>query len=152
MLSLPMLAYIVGKLEHEPSEQAYQQLPFGEWEQQPIEEITLDHCIVTSPPTYTKNGKGYLWECIVFAPPDLFHQQQNDTYHLHASAYAKEAHKKRLQPGDVVLLTGTPTYTQEVTLQSGDTQIINHLNVSALTIQTRAQRQTIVVFDAKNSK
>ncbi len=112
-------------------------------------EITLERCVITAQPSYTKKGKGYLWDCIVQALPDLFNQEQHDTYHLHAATYAKEANKQHVQPGDVVRLTGIPS-TQEITLQGGQTHTINHLTVSEVKVISRAPRQTITIFDAKN--
>jgi hypothetical protein len=142
----------MGRREQEPGHEAdYTQMTFAEWEAQPTEEITLDHCIVTALPTYTRNGKGYTWDCSVHVPPDLFNQERNDMYQVHAGTYAKEAHKKKVRPGDVVMLTGTP-YTQEITLQGGETQTINHLTVSAITVLARSQRQTITVFEAEKQK
>jgi hypothetical protein len=140
----------VARQEQEPGANAeYQQLTFGEWEAAPVAEITLDRCIITAQPTYSKKGKGFLWDCVVQALPDLFNQDENTVYHLHATAFAKEANKRHLQPGDVVQLMGIPS-TQELTLQGGETQIIHHLHISALTVLSRAPRKTITVFDPKN--
>jgi hypothetical protein len=142
----------VSRKEHEPgkaSDEHFQQMTFEAMEDLVQPEIILDRCLVTSQPTYTKKGKGYQWDCIVRTLPDLFNQEQNETYHLHAATSAKEASKKRVQPGDILLLRGIP-YSQELPLQSGETQTINHLTVSEITVLARAPRKTITVFDAKN--
>jgi hypothetical protein len=55
-------------------------------------------------------------------------------YHLNRSGnYEEEANSKGLQPGDVVHVTGVP-WTQTIDLQSGDTTVINGLNVSNTTL------------------
>ncbi len=137
----------MARQEHEPGqEQQYSQLHFEAWEDHPTPEMTLDYCIVTTQPTYAKNGKGYVWDCAIYAPPDLLNQDRNETYHLHASNYAQEANKKRLKPGDVVLLTGVP-WTQDIVLQGGETQTLNHLTVSEIVVVSRAARKTITVYE-----
>src|ERR1700730_13598590 len=64
-------------------------------------ETTLDCCIVTTRPTYKKHGQGMQWDCSVYAPPDIFQQDRDMTYSLHATTYAHEAQGKHLKPGDV---------------------------------------------------
>ncbi len=87
----------------------------------------------------------------MYAPPDLFHQEQNDTYQLHATTYATEVKRKRLKPGDVVTITGIPS-TQRITLQNGTTQEVKHLAVSELLVISRAPRKTVTVYEAKQKK
>lgn len=139
--------------EHEPEEveAQYHQLTFAAMEAFTPEVITLERCQVTTPPTYSKKGNGYLWDCVVQVLPDLFNQEQNGTYHLHAATYAKEANRKRVQPGDILLLRGIPS-TQELPLQSGETQTITHLALSEITVLSRAPRKTVTVFDAAQHK
>ena len=132
-------------------EAALQQLSFEGLAGREPEPIVVEHCIVTSEPIYVKQKKGAVWECAVHAPPDLFHQEQDDTYQLHATAYAVEAKKKRLRPGDVVTATGALTI-QHIALQNGTTQEIKHLAVSDLVVVSRASRKTVTVYEAKQKK
>ena len=81
-------ASFVARAEDEPE---LQQPTFGELEAVEPEPTVIEHCIVTSEPIYVKNKKGAVWECAVHTPPDLFHQEQDDTYQLRATAFANEA-------------------------------------------------------------
>src|SRR2546421_298354 len=117
----------------------------------PEEETVLEHVIVESLPTYRKNGKGYEWDCVVYCPPDIFHQDRNDTYEVHAKSYAAEAKKKRLRPGDIVTLKGS-AQTQEIQLNGGETRVINHLKVSDIQVIKRARRESITVYEQKRGK
>jgi hypothetical protein len=115
------------------------------------EPMVVEHCIVTSEPVYAKQKKGAVWECAVHVSPDLFHQEQDDTYQLHATTYATEAKKKRLRPGDIVTVTGTLSI-QRIALQNGTTQEMKHLAVTELLVVSRAPRKTITVFEAQQKK
>jgi hypothetical protein len=138
----------VPRKEDEP---LFQQLAFEGLAELEPEPIVVEHCIVIQAPTYHKNKQGTLWECVVYAPPDLFHQEQNDTYQLHATTYANEAKKKRLKPGDVVTVTGILS-TQHIALQNGTTQEIKHLAVSDVLIVSRAPRKTVTIYEAQQNK
>src|SRR5437879_7498774 len=116
----------MARQEQEPE---LEQLTFSGLEALEPEKVTVEHAIVTKEPTYAKRKNGALWNCAVYAPPDLFHQEQNDTYQLAATTYASDANRKRLKPGDVVTVTGTLT-TQQITLQNGATEIIKRLVVA----------------------
>src|SRR5579859_4305102 len=130
--------------EREPLEQ--QSL----WQEEKPETITLEACIVEALPTY-RRGKVPTWDCVVYAPPDIFHQERNETYHVHATTYAQEANKKRLRPGDIVTLTGFPS-TQELELQNGETTTIHHLTVSEITVLKQAKRESITVYERKQRR
>jgi hypothetical protein len=115
------------------------------------EEMTLEHVMVTSQPTYRKNGNGYAWDCVVSCQPDIFHQDRNETYEVHAKTYAAEAKKKRLRPGDLVTLKGIAS-TQTIEVVSGEKRSINHLTVSEITVNKRAKRESITVYERKQGK
>lgn len=135
----------------EKEEAGYQQMTFEAMEGLAPPEITLERCVVTVLPTYRKKGQGYQWECVVKELPDLFNQESEETYHLHAATYAKEAHSKRLRPGDVLQLWGVIS-TQELPLQSGETETLHHLTVSKIAVLKRAPRRTITIFEAERHK
>jgi len=134
--------------EHEPE---LEQLTFSGLEDLDAEKITVERCLVTREPTYAKRKKGAVRECAVYAPPDLFHQEQNDTYQLHATTYASEVNKKRLKLGDVVTVTGTLT-VQQVMLQNGTLAVLKRLAVSDVLVISRAIRKTVTIFEAEQKK
>src|SRR5450755_1404499 len=113
--------------------------------------MTLEHVLVTSQPTYRKNGNGYAWDCVVSCQPDIFNQDRNETYEVHAKTYAPEAKKKRLRPGDIVTMKGA-RYTQEVQLNGGEERIINNLTVTEILVIQRAKRENITVYERKRGK
>ena len=115
------------------------------------EEVTLEYCIIEAVPVYKKQGTGYRWECEVYCPPDIFHQERHDSYHVQTKASAKEANKKRLLPGDVVWLKGTP-YTQEIDMVGGGKKTINHISVSSVEVVRRAKRESITVYEKRRYK
>ncbi len=114
-------------------------------------ETILDHAMVESLPAYRKQGKGAEWGCAVSCPPDIFHQDRNDSYQVHARTYAPEAKKKRLRPGDIVTLRGS-VHTQEIQLSGGETQVIYHLTVTDIIVMKRARRESISVYERKRGK
>lgn len=114
-------------------------------------ETILENCMVTTRPLYKKHGQGMLWECSVYAPPDIFNQERDMRYQLHTTTYAQEAQGKHLKPGDVVTLRGI-TWTQELTLQSGETTIINHLTVSHIAVGSRAPRKSVTIYEQQQGK
>ena len=116
----------------------YQQLSLNGWETERQEEVMFEYCIIEALPVYKKQGTGYIWECEVYCPPDIFHQERNAYYHVQTKASAKEANKKRLLPGDVVWLKGTP-YTQEVEMVGGGKKTINQVSASRVEVVRRAK-------------
>ncbi len=146
-----LTSFYASSVVRQEDEAALHQLSFEGLAGREPEPIVVEHCIVTSEPIYVKQKKGAVWKCAVHAPPDLFHQEQDDTYQLHATIYATEAKKKRLRPGDVVTVTGTMSM-QRIALQNGTTHEIKHLAVSNLLVVSRAPRKTVTVYEVKQHK
>ncbi len=137
-------------MEREPEQEKYQQLSFAGFEHEKQEEVMLENAVVQSLPIWKKQGKSYEWGCSVFCPPDIFNQDRSDNYEVHAKAYAMEAKKKRLRPGDVVTLRGI-TYTQEIETANGK-KTVNHFTVSEVEVIRRARRVSITVYEQKRGK
>ncbi|SRR6266487_1913613 len=111
----------------------------------------MEYVVVENLPTYRKNGKGYEWGCVVYCPPDIFNQDRNETYEVHAKTYAGEAKKKRLRPGDIVTIKGSK-YIQEIQLNGGEERVVNHLTVTDIAVIRRAKRESITVYERKREK
>ena len=142
----------MGSVEQKPDQTpAYQQLTFAEAEPEPTAEVTLENCIVAQRPTYTKIGQVHEWRCSLFAPPDLFHQERDDLVEAHATNYAEAANRKRLRPGDRVVLKGLLSQ-QELPFENGETKVVNYLRVSDILVIERAERKSITVFEQKRGK
>jgi len=114
------------------------------------EEETLEYAVVQSLPVWKKEGKTTEWQCRVYCPPDIFNQDRNASYVLHARTYAAEAKKQRLRPGDVATVRGI-AYTQEVETLKGKTTV-NHVTVSEITVVSRAKRVSLTVYEMKRGK
>jgi hypothetical protein len=137
-------------MERELEQEEYQQLLFAGPEHEKLEEVTLENAVVQSLPTWEKHGKSYEWGCSIYWPPDIFNQERNDSYEVHARTYALEAKKKRLRPGDVVTIKGMP-YTQELETAKGK-KTINHFTVSVIEVISRAKRMSITIYEQKRRK
>lgn len=86
----------------------YTQPVLSELKEQENEAITLERVVVETLPTFTQRNGVYSWDCQVYAEPNIFEQERNQRYQLHARTYANDAKKKRLRPGDIITLTGFP--------------------------------------------
>src|SRR5437016_5654334 len=84
----------------------YSQPTFEGFETEENTETTLENCVVAARPTYKKVGQAHEWHCSLYAPPDIFHQDRDELVEAHATTYAEEANRKRLRPGDRVVLKG----------------------------------------------
>jgi hypothetical protein len=146
-----LTSFYASSVVRQEDEAALQQLSFEGLAGREPEPIVVEHCIVTSEPIYSKLKKGAVWECAVHVSPDLFHQEQDDIYQLHATIYATEAKKKRLRPGDIVTVIGTLSI-QRIALQNGTTQEVKHLAVTELLVVSRAPRKTVTVYEAEKKK
>jgi|SRR5579859_538688 len=139
----------MGRQEHEPGNTpTYNQLSFEDFETE-THEIALFNCVVATEPIYKKEGKSYEWHCTVSAPPDIFSQEHETSYELHAKQYAKEAHRKRLHSGDVIHITGIP-WTQTIALQGGGTTHIHHFTVATITLPAR--HKAVLPLSGENLK
>ena len=138
-------------MEREQDHDEYQQLLFAGLEYEKQEEVTLENTVVQSLPIWEKHGKSYEWGCSVYFPPDIFNQDRSDHYEVHTTAYALEAKKKRLRPGDVVTLKGS-SYTQDIDLTGGEQKTIKHLNVTDIEVIKWAKRMSVTVFEQKRSQ
>lgn len=136
-------------MERKIEQGGYHQLFFAGLETERGEETVLENVVVESLPTWTKSGNSYIWECAVYCPSDIFHQERDEYVELHARAYAAEAKKKRLRPGDTVTLRGFP-YTQAIDL-AGEQKSIKHLNVNDIEIIKRAKRMSVTVYEQKRN-
>ena len=134
------------ELEHDEYQQ---QLLFADLEQGKREEMTLENAVVESLPIWKKHGKSYEWGCVVYCPPDIFNQERNDSYEVHARTYALEAKKKRLRPGDVLTLKGV-AYTQEIETAKEGRKTVNV--VSTIEVISRAKRVSITVYEQQREK
>jgi hypothetical protein len=130
----------------ESEQEAFVQPTLEGFEAQTEEETLLEACIITALPVYTKRGKQEQWHCSVYAPPDIFNQDRDIAYEVHATGYAQEAKRKNLKPGDVVTLRGT-LWAQMLELQGGKTRIINHLTVSHIDVLSRSPRKSVTLFE-----
>lgn len=128
----------------------YHQLVFEGFSGQPEEEKTLPYGIVEETPTVTKNGRGSEWRCVVRVPSDLWTEEET-IYELRATGFATEAKKKRLRPGDVVCLTGTPS-VQEMALAGGEIKRVHQFTVSGMDVIRRAKRTSITVYEQQKPK
>ena len=138
-------------MERESEQEEYQQLLFAGLEQEKREEVIVENAVVESLPIWKKQGNGYEWGCVVYCPPDIFNQERSDTYEVHARTYALEAKKKRLRPGDVIMLKGLP-YTQEIETAKAGRKAVKHFVVSAIEVISRAKRRSITVYEQKREK
>jgi ribosomal protein L21 len=138
-------------MERELEQEEYQQLLFAGFEQEKQEEVIVENAVVESEPIWEKHGKSYEWGCSVYCPPDIFNQDRSDYYEVHAKAYALEAKKKRLRPGDVVTLRGV-RFTQEIETAKEGRKTVNHFVVSAIDVISRAKRRSITVYEQKRKQ
>jgi hypothetical protein len=114
------------------------------------EEVVLPYGIVEAVPTFTKNGKGSQWRCVVRVPADLWTEEER-VYELRATSYATEARKHRLRPSDAVCLTGIPS-VQEIPLADGEVRRIHQFMVSQMEVVKRAKRTSITVYEQQRRK
>ena len=128
-------------------ENEYTESLFTGLEAEKPKEETLEYAVVQSLPVWKKEGKTTEWQCRVYCPPDIFNQERNASYLLHARTYGTEAKKKRLRPGDVATIRGV-AYTQEVETPKGKTTV-NHVTVSEITVVSRAKRVSLTVYETK---
>jgi uncharacterized protein YfaQ (DUF2300 family) len=124
------------------------QSPLFASQEQPVEEIVLERVVVETQPVWTKRKTGAVWQCQVHAPPDLFHQERDETYQVQARSFANEARKKQLRPGDIVTLRGIPT-TQEIETTTGQKRKVYHLLVTMIEVISRAKRVSLTVYERK---
>jgi hypothetical protein len=133
-----------------PEQNDYNQLSLEGFAGQSKEEVSLPYGIVEAMPTFTKNGKGSEWRCVVRVPADLWTEEER-VYELRATSYATEAKKKRLRPGDAVSLTGTPC-VQEIPLAGGEVKRVHQFTVSNMDVIRRAKRTSITVYEQQKRK
>jgi hypothetical protein len=134
-----------------PDRNEYNQLSLEGFAGQPKErEVLLPYGIVEETPTFTKNGKGSEWRCVVRVPADLWTEEER-VYELRATSYATEARKHRLRPGDAVCLTGTPS-VQEIPLTGGEVRRVHQFTVSNMDVVKRAKRTSITVYEQQKRK
>lgn len=93
-------------------------------------------------------GQGHEWHCSLYAPPDIFNQDRDELVEAHATTYAEEASRKRLRPGDRVVLKGFLSQ-QELALGNGETRTVNYIAVSDIVVVKKAERKSITVFEQK---
>jgi hypothetical protein len=113
-------------------------------------EVLLENCVVAARPIYKKVGSGHEWQCSLYALPDIFHQDRDELVEAHATNYAEMANKKRLRPGDRVVLKGLLSQ-QELALENGETRTVNYIRVSDIAVIEKAERKSITVFEQKRS-
>ncbi len=133
------------------SQETYEQPMLTGLETEQPEEVTLDNCLVTARPTYTKHGKTHLWKCSLAAEPDIFHPDRNELVEIHKTTCAEAAHKKRLRPGDRVSVKGV-LQQEELELTNGEKKTVNYLVVSDLHILSRAQRVQMTIYEKRQGR
>lgn len=117
----------------------YEQASFG-LETEPPQPVTFYNCVVKGTPSLKTRKHEVEWRCSIYGQPDLWQQERDDIIEARTSTQALMAHKKRLQPGDVVTLTGY--ITQQDMIETGTrTQHITFVNVAALDVVSRAPRK-----------
>jgi hypothetical protein len=134
-----------------PEENDYSQLSLDGFSgQAKEEEVALPYGIVEEMPTFTKNGKGQEWRCIVRVPTDLWTEEE-PVIEVRATVYANEARKKHLRPGDAISLIGVPS-VQEIALTGGEVRRIHQFTVSQMEVVKRAKRTSITVYEQQKRK
>lgn len=113
--------------------------------------MLLANCIVAARPLYKKAGHGHEWQCSLYAPPDIFHQDRDELVEAHATNYAETANRKRLRPGDRLTLKETLS-RQELSLGNGEKKTVNHLTVSGIVVIEKAVRKSITVYEQKRGR
>src|SRR5258708_38100493 len=109
-------------------------------------EATFDNCVIVSRPQYTKSGKTAQWQCGIHASPDMFHQDRDEFIVARATVNARFANSLRLMPGDRVNITGQLSQ-QELSLESGEKKLVNHLTVTGIVVIEKAVRKSITVYE-----
>ncbi len=112
------------------------------------EETELANCLVLSRPEYTDTGKKHEWVCTIHAQPSIF-QPETDTVFLASASneLAVKARRKRLKPGDRVVLTGV-TRTDSFLLSSGETRTIHRISLTlAPQLFVKEKRISTTVFE-----
>src|SRR5260370_38586290 len=117
------------------------------------QETELDNCLVLRLPEYKDTGKKQEWLCSLHAQPSIF--QQDTDMELIASATNELAilsKRKRLKPGDRVVLTGI-LRVDTLTFPTGQTQTINRLALTqAPQMVAREKRVSTTVFEQRKAR
>jgi hypothetical protein len=129
----------------------YNQLSLEGVEPEKRNEVTIENCVVLTRPTYKKNGKRPEWQCSLYAPPDIFHQERDDLIEAQTTSFAQSANTLRLRPGDRLDISGVLSQ-HELTLGNGEKKLVHHLVVSDIHILKRAERVSLTVYERKRGK
>jgi hypothetical protein len=114
-------------------------------------ETVLERVVVETMPIFRQQKAGSEWSCQVHAPSDIFHQERNEHYQLRARAYAREAQRQRLRPGDIVTLHGIPS-SQEIETTAGEKRRIYHFTVTKIEVLSRSKRISLTVYEKQRGK
>ncbi len=114
-------------------------------------ETILERVVVETMPIFKQRKAGSEWTCQVYAPADIFNQERNEQYQHLARAYAHEAKKHRLRPGDIVTLHGTPS-SQEIETAAGEKRLIHHFHVTKIDVVSRSKRISMTVYEKQRGK
>lgn len=120
-------------------------------ETQPLPEIELGNCLVTTAATFRKRVKGNEWHCHIAVMPDLLHPEQEGEFAAHAyNHYADMAHSYHLRPGDRAVMRGT-LQAQIILLENGEQASVNQFCVTAIEVISRSKRTSITVYEQRKN-
>jgi hypothetical protein len=118
-------------------------------ETQPLPEIELGNCLVTTAGKLRKRARGNEWQCQIVVAPDLLHPEQEGEFEVHAyNHYADMAQSYHLRPGDRAVMRGT-MQSQAILLENGEQAIVNQFCVTAIEVVSRSKRTSITVYEQK---
>lgn len=132
-------ADVQARLQPAGEPQAFNQLTFDALTPPEQQELEIENCLVIQPPHMKKVDGSQEWGCTVAYQRDLWHLEEYGTVVLHAQQNAKLAAGLKLKVNDFIKVRGIP-WTQEVTLQNGQTHTVNHLIVQDIQVMPPAPR------------
>ena len=107
----------------------------------PTVEVEVARLLVTSAPVVKKRPDGNEWVCKVTYQRDLWHQEEYYSFVLHATKQFEQVKSLKIRKGETLSVRGTP-WKQKIPLHGGGVNVINHINVSEVTVTSRAQPGT----------
>lgn len=118
-------------------------------ETQPLPEIELGNCLVTTAGKFRKRARGNEWQCQITVSPDLLHPEQEGEFEVHAYNHAAEmAHSYHLRPGDRTVMRGT-LRSHTIMLENGEQASVNQFCVTAIEVLSRSKRTSMTVYEQR---
>ncbi len=97
--------------------------------------------------------KGNERHCTIRSEPNLLlHPEQEGLFEAHAyQGNADVANKEHLRPGDRALMRGT-LQQQTISLENGQSTVINHLYVTSIEVLSRSKRTSMTVYEKEKTR